>query len=141
MLAYSKIFGGRKSYRYPGVGGEPDPGVGRVLPLLQQLLLQVRVDKLHVPSPTLLHLPPLPPLLLPLPPVLILHPLLFTWLLPDKDLLKVREPKGLLGLPVGHLREAEGCIEDGQQVKGKADHCQAVEYLGDRNADGDCAWR
>ena len=40
-------------YRNPGVGGEPDPGVPRVLVLLAQLVLQVGVDKLHGPA----HLP------------------------------------------------------------------------------------
>ena len=54
---------------------------------------------------------------------------LFMLLLIDKDLLKVRKAKGLLRLYVGHFRETKGCIEDGQKVKSKADHCQAIEYL------------
>ena len=53
----------------------------------------------------------------------------------DKDLLKVRKAECLVRLYVGHFREAEGCVEDCQKVKSKADHCQAVEYLGDTNAD------
>ena len=47
------------THRYPGVGGEPHPGIVGVLVLAAQLRLQVRVDELHVPR----QLPPgLPPL-------------------------------------------------------------------------------